>query len=354
MARKAYPVVCLSRLKPKPAGPDQYMKQHFQQIDILKGLAIVAVLLLHSLSREQLDDTYAVFHIWQAVPIFMVLMGLNLGMSNGIKTLHFNRLYTAHYFQKKGLRIVFPLLLLYAIALVLGYVWEQVYAREVYTLGWKNLIGVLPVSGKGNYFITLLLQSLVALPLIGYTFSRWPVVTSSALVLLEVAFQLLAYDIDYFDKDRYLYDAALLRYFSAIALGLWLSRLVTTTSEKRYSWLLMLAGTASGLYLYFHQYQNFSLPYIRPEWQAQMFLSFPYAALVIYAAIVSFPQQSDHIVLRTIALIGKASYHIFLVQVLYFGLIQDDKNIVLNLAVCLLTGLVFYRLESAMSKKVSK
>ncbi|PVY40679.1 acyltransferase family protein [Pontibacter virosus] len=328
------------------------MKQHFQQIDILKGLAIIAVLLLHSLSREQLIASYAVFHIWQAVPIFMVLMGLNLGMSYSSKTLHFDQLYTPHYFQKKALRIIFPLLLMYVISLVAGFVWEQVYAREVYTLGWKNLIGVLPVSGKGNYFITLLLQSLIVLPLIGYTFNRWPVRTSLVLVFVEIVFQLIAYQIPYFEEDRYLYDAALFRYFSAIALGLWLSRLITT-SDKRYSWLLLIAGIGSGLYLYFHQSQGISLPYIRPEWQAQLFLTFPYAALLIFAGILAFPQQSGFAVLQTIATIGKASYHIFLAQVLYFGLVQDDMDIALNLAVCLIAGGVFYWLESYLSKKLS-
>ncbi len=328
------------------------MKQHFQQIDILKGLAIIAVLLLHSVSREQLNASYAVFHIWQAVPIFMVLMGLNLGMSYASKTLHFDQLYTPNYFQKKALRIIFPLLLMYIFALVAGYVWEQIYAREVYTLGWKNLIGVLPVSGKGNYFITLLLQSLIALPLIGYTFNRWPIRTSLVLLLLEIAFQLIAYQISYFEEDRYLYDSALFRYFSAIALGLWLARLILT-SERRYSWLLILAGIASSIYLYFHQYQGISLPYIRPEWQAQLFLTYPYAALMIYLGILTFPQQSNFIAFRIMATVGKASYHIFLVQVLYFGLIKDNTNIALNLTFCLLVGLIFYWLESFLSKKIS-
>jgi peptidoglycan/LPS O-acetylase OafA/YrhL len=328
------------------------MKQHFQQIDILKGLAIIAVLLLHSLSRDQLDASYAVFHIWQAVPIFMVLMGLNLGISCSGKTLHFDQLFTPYYFQKKALRIFFPLLLMYVISLVAGHVWEQVYAREVYTLGWQNLIGVLPVSGKGNYFITLLLQSLIALPLIGYTFNRWPIRTYLVLVLAEIVFQLLANQIAYFEEDRYLYDAALFRYFSAIALGLWLSRLITTP-DRRYRGILLLAGIVSGVYLYFHQYQGISLPYMRPEWQAQLFLTFPYAAMLIYLVILAFPQQSDFIPLRATASVGKASYHIFLVQVLYFGLIQDDTNIALNLSVCLLVGLVFYWLESFLSKKIS-
>ena len=329
------------------------MRQHFQQIDILKGLAIIAVLLLHSLLREQLMASYAVFHIWQAVPVFMVLMGLNLGMSYGSKTLHFNQLYTPHYFQKKALRIVFPLLLIYLFAFVAGYAWEQVYARDVYTLSWKNLIGVLPVSGKGNYFITLLLQSLLVLPLIGYTFNHWPVRTFLVLLLIEVIFQLVAYQLSYFHEDRYLYDAALFRYFSAIGVGLWLSRLIRIP-DKRYSWLLLVAGFASGVYLYFHQYHAFSLPYIRPEWQAQLFLTFPFATLLIYLGILGFPQQSDGLAHRSMALIGKASYHIFLVQVLYFGLIQDDTNIAQNLIICVAAGLVFYWSESFLSKRLSK
>lgn len=329
------------------------MKQHYLQIDILKGLAIIAVLLLHSLTREQLAGSYAVFHIWQAVPVFMVLMGLNLGMSYGSKTLHFDQLYTVHYFQKKSLRIIFPLLLLYVVSLIAGYYWEQVYGREVYTLGWKNFIGVLPVSGKGNYFISLLLQSLIMLPLIGYTFNRWPIRTGFLLVLIEISFQLIAYRIAYLDHDRYLYDAALFRYFGAIGLGLWLSRLITS-SDKRFSWLLLLAGIASGVYLYFHQYHHINLPYIRPEWQAQIFLTFPYAALLIFAGVVAFPQQSSHPVFRAVATVGQASYHIFLVQVLYFGLIVDDTDVALNVGICLVAGLLFYWLETNLSKKISK
>ncbi|WP_101442781.1 acyltransferase family protein [Pontibacter ramchanderi] len=328
------------------------MKQHFQQIDILKGLAIIAVLLLHSLTREQLLKGYAVYHIWQAVPVFMVLMGVNLGMSYGSKTLHFNQLYTPHYWQKKALRIIFPLLLIYIIALVAGYVSEQVYQHEVYTLGWKNLIGVLPVSGKGNYFITLLLQTLIVFPIMGYTFNRWPKITTLVLVLLEVAFQLMAYRISYFEQDRYLYDAALFRYFSAIALGMWLSRLVTAP-ERKLGWFVLIGGLGSALYLYAHQYQGVELPYIIPEWQAQLVLTFPYAALLIYLSMLVFPLQSDQPVLQLLASVGKASYHVFLVQVLYFGLVQDDSDIALNLAICLLAGQTFFWLDTYLIKKIS-
>lgn len=325
---------------------------HYQQIDILKGLAIIAVLLLHSLTREQLVDSYALFHIWQAVPVFLVLMGLNLGISYGSKTLHFEHLYTAHYFSRKAMRIVFPLLIIFVLAIVAGYTWQQLYDRDVYTLGWKNLIGVLPVSGKGNYFITLLLQSLLLLPLIGYTFNRWPVATSVVLVLLEIGFQLIAAQMSYFEQDSYLYDAAFFRYLSAIVLGLWTARMI----EKpflQYGWLLVALGIASGLYLYLLQYQQWRLLPFREAWQSQVLLTFPYAALMVYLGLKAFPQQSDFFAWRVLAFVGQASYHIFLVQVLYFGLVQDDSNILLNLGICVVAGLTFFWAETKLSKKLS-
>ena len=327
------------------------MKQHFQQIDILKGLAIVAVILLHSLSKQELMQSFAVFHIWQAVPVFMVIMGFNLGLSYGSAALKLRLLYTAHYFQKKALRILFPLLLIYGIALIVGYVWQQVYGEDVYTLGWVNFIGVLPVSGKGNYFITLLLQSVLVLPFIGYTFHQRPYLTTVMLVALEVAFLLVSYQIEYFSEDRYLYDAAFFRYLSAIALGLWLAKLASG-EKPGLKWVLIVLGMASAVYLYFHQYQGITLHNIRPEWQAQLALTFPYASLLVYLSILIFPQQSESKLLVSIAHIGKASYHIFLVQVLFFGLIFKGFPVMANLSICLLVGYIFYKLESKLSKKI--
>ena len=329
------------------------MKQHYQQIDILKGLAIVAVIMLHSLTRAELEQSYAIFHIWQAVPVFMVIMGFNLGLSYSSKTLHFHHLYTAHYFQKKGLRILFPLLLMYGIALLAGYLWQQLYGEDVYTLGWENFIGVLPVSGKGNYFITLLLQSVLLLPIIGYSFHHWPFRTTALLILAEVLFLLVTFKVSYLDEERYLYDAAFMRYLSAIAFGLWLSAIISAGKNKG-RWLLAVLATGAAIYLYLLQYQDLQLPHIRPEWQAQLVLAFPYATLLIYLFLQLFPSQSDNPILATMAEAGKASYHIFLVQVLYFGLAPADAGVLSSLVICLLLGYLFYRSETTLAKAIFK
>ena len=37
------------------------------ELDFIKGFAILSVILLHTLNRSMLYETYAYFHIWQAV-----------------------------------------------------------------------------------------------------------------------------------------------------------------------------------------------------------------------------------------------------------------------------------------------
>ncbi|MFD2244830.1 acyltransferase family protein [Pontibacter ruber] len=328
-------------------------KQHYQQIDVLKGLAIVAVIALHTFTKATLIQTYAVYHIWQAVPVFLVLMGYNLGLSGAGRPVSFNHLYSRSYFQKKGSRILQPFVIIFIVALLLGLLWLLLFDRNIYTFGWYTLVGVLPVSGKGNYFITMLLQSVLLLPLVSYGFKKKPLLTGLVLLLLEISFLLLSKNIAFFDKDNYLYDAALPRYFSAIALGLWLSKITQHTSIKQMQLLLLMAA-ASIVYLYLVQYKGYYISYFRREWQLQNFLGFPYAALLIFTVIKLFPQQSNNILLRSIAELGKASYHIFLVQVLYFGLFPQEDSLLQNQLLCLTLGYLFFRIELPLIGLVNK
>ena len=41
------------------------------ELDFIKGFAILSVILLHTLNRSMLYETYAYFHIWQAVLLFV-------------------------------------------------------------------------------------------------------------------------------------------------------------------------------------------------------------------------------------------------------------------------------------------
>jgi len=86
------------------------------QIDMMKGLAIVSVIVIHSvLNNQVLTYSLAGLYIWQAVPVFIVILGLNASMSfrrKGYTSLR--DLYSKSYVINRFERIVFPTLLIFA------------------------------------------------------------------------------------------------------------------------------------------------------------------------------------------------------------------------------------------------
>lgn len=320
-------------------------KQNYQQIDVIKGFAIVSVLLLHSLPEKTILNTYSVFHIWQAVPIFMVLMGLNAGMALPEKDRLLAELYSRKYFQKKFKRIVVPVILVFLGSILVGLAWWGITGVNKLDFRASNLMGVLPVPGPGNYFITLVLQSVLLLPLIKFGFRHHAYITLITLVVLEVLFLLIADDLRLFTRNNYLYSAALPRYFSAIAFGLVLSKFIFRPARTTKIILITSMAVISSAYLLEITYRDLEIPGIKPEWEAQNVLTFSYAAFIILVLFKLLPQQSDNWFLKGLAALGVASYHIFLVQIVYFGLIPPKTNVLLNLTICLGLGLLFCRKE---------
>ncbi len=316
-------------------------------------MAIVAVLLLHSLPKQTLLQTYAIYHIWQAVPVFMVIMGLNLGLSASGKAVYFKELYTRSYFQKKAVRILQPIILIFILSLLIGWLWLVIFNENKFTFNVYTFVGLLPISGRGNYFVTLLLQSVLLLPLIGFWLRKKPILTTALLVLAEVCFHILSKNIPLFATEKYMYDAAFPRYFSAIALGFWLSKMLTKKPAPQLILLLILSGV-SIFYLYLQVYQSLSIPYFRQEWQTQNLFAFAYAGLLIMLIFKIFPGNSQNRLLQLIGLAGKASFHIFLVQVVYFGLFPSQQPVWQNLLVCLLSGWLFYKFETRFTTPLTK
>ena len=59
------------------SNPDQ----HIEYIDFVKGVSALSVILLHTLPAVVLKGTFAVYHIWQAVPVFLFI-SFYLGFRN--------------------------------------------------------------------------------------------------------------------------------------------------------------------------------------------------------------------------------------------------------------------------------
>ena len=163
------------------------------------------------------------------------------------------------------------------------------------------LAGVLPASGPGNYFITLLFQYVLLLPVLRWLFDEGPWVGALSTFAASLAFELEAHAS--WDSSRISTPRARSATSSPSGLGMWLatdgySVLPDRIAEHRVSRGLRTRIRVSG------SSGNF--------WQPQNLVGFGYAAALVEAGLHYLPCRKE----SPLARLGTASYHIFLVQIL--------------------------------------
>ena len=155
----------------------------FFQIDFLKALMIFLVIFDHYVYWDVKNEIGVA--LWEriSIPVFLVILGFNMGLSfraQGAKSL--KQLYSWSYFKKKILRYVVPFLILYGASTFIGlfmygFDFIAMYDNQFYPgHGVINLFNfILPFWGPGNWFIPVLFQSILVVPLIYWAFSKKPV-----------------------------------------------------------------------------------------------------------------------------------------------------------------------------------
>ena len=333
-------------------------KKHVPAIDFIKGIAIIFVILLHSIPKQTLESILAIFHIWQAIPLFFIIMGYNMALSFRRRRYDCSAKYMKEYFCSRLKRIAPPFLAIYALSLIIG-----VYRGFDYSFLWI-FIGRFPLDLPGNYFVSMIFQFVLIFPFLWMIFTKQPKLMLVLAFLLDLSFQLTAPYITVFENNYYLYNANILRYLFAIALGMWISKNPELFSRKN---RFILAGSVvSFLYLVSVAFFSFRLPFIAYDgmWIAQNVISFFYPAAIVLIILKIFPRIQKVPLQQFICLMGKASYHIYLTQLLILGIgfgtsythqISAQMTmcyvIFRNLANCIILGLSFYLFETWLKKK---
>jgi peptidoglycan/LPS O-acetylase OafA/YrhL len=294
-------------------------------VDAIKGFAIVSVLLIHSLPRHVLADSYAVFHIWEAVPLLIMMMGYT-GVLARVQPIR-------AYFRRRAVRLLIP----WAVAWLAGVAFVALRGDLASVIRPDVLLGALPLKGaSGNYFITIVAQFVLVLPLLRKLLDRGPWVFIGTCLALDLSFQLVA---GHFGLSDYAFKACLLRYLFAVGLGMLIAK-------GRNPWVLAPFSIA----FLFAWARGFRMPFIAQTWQAQSLFAAGYpAALVLLGLKLQYPSF-----LRTL---GRMSWHIFLVQALWFGgvgsallrhlpiTLSTGPRVLLDVAACLVLGVLFALVE---------
>ncbi|HWD76089.1 MAG TPA: acyltransferase [Solirubrobacteraceae bacterium] len=318
-----------------------------RQIDVVKGLAIIGVMVQHAFSSSILQDSWEILYAGQAVPIFFVIMGLNAAQSMARRRVKFLAdLYDSDYVKGRVQRLVAPIGWIWPVALIAAVLVGAVH------IGPLVLVGVLPISSApGNYFVTIMLEFAVLFPAVFWYFNRAPVATTLVVAAADVGFELLAPHVHALGAagpaHGYIYDAAIVKYGLAIMAGVWLSRVEL---GGRGLALLTLLALGSVVYLVVvHQDPNGLTWLVSSFSRTTNFISVFYAVWLTYMGIRLIPAQSSGTVYRALEKLGRASYHVFLVQIVWFGAITTRSwpMAIIGILACSAIGYAFYLLMTS-------
>ena len=309
---------------------------YYFQIDLLKAIIIIFVISEHALYKLPVEIRDAmVVHLWQrlSIPFFVVILGYNMGLSfkrSGKKSL--KKLYSSHYFKKKIWRYGFPYLLFYVTSLIVGLFiygsFESIISNQLYPLNDERhlLLGIAPFWGPGLWFIPFLFQTILIMPIIYKGFSGktvWALMTLILCIAINFITSLLMFfifgDIGSIEEWRnmtFLY-MTIFMYIGGIGLGMWFSR-----NHKLFSWhnsFMWILFPLCAYYIYLFQFHDFEFEFMRSDYNI---IFYTYVAFIFLILMLIPPKNPKNKFIKGITWIGKSSYHIFLVQIFYFGLVK--------------------------------
>jgi hypothetical protein len=367
-------------------------KGNYFQIDLLKAVMIAFVIIDHSLGYT--NHWGFGLELWErtAIPMFLIILGFNWGNSfkkQGKETLR--ELYSIEYFKKKFWRFLFPYLIFYLVSTTVGFIIYGSIFPETFSENWFLEYIVFQKSllqGPGNWFIPVLFQSILLIPLLYWFFIKSPILTLTLCFIIEFSMHLFLFffigpiiSLDLWNKEIY-FRQTILVVLSAIGMGLWFSRDHDLFSKKNlFVWSLF---PFSLVYMIAWDFFNFRLEFdgsgiVRGDYN---YITFIYSALIFLIVLRLVPKNPHNWMSKSISAMSKSTFHVYLTQdvfyitlyILYndvwiapgfnglvnvFGIVSDDflTNIgflIINWIICFSVGVFWWYCEHKFLKLIKR
>lgn len=322
--------------------------QRIEFLDYLKAICVIMVIITH---YEWADKTSPFFTmlINMAVPVFMIVSGYNFAMSNRKKAEgKLSKMYGWSMIKPKLVRFLVPFFAICFIEMAL-LVGEN---REIDPLR----IFLLGAYGPGSYYVPVMLQLLIIFPIIYILVERN---AKLGITIAAVANLLFEVGVKVFEMEKYYYRLSIGRYILLIAFGCYLY-LHPEHRVKRYQmWAMFLAGLAYIIAVFGFDKELVLFGYWKTTAMPIAFYIFPIVILLFRRFYHStIPGALGGL----LTWIGKASYHIFLVQMVYYhfelgGAIMQAAwyiAVPFNILVSVPLGLAFYEIDNKFISKMKQ
>ncbi len=331
------------------------MTERNRFIDILKGILAVFVILLHSSINP---DTRLVlgFPFWanMAVPGFMFLsgyVGTKSFYSKNIKT--FKGMYAHKGLFARFIRLIIP----FSIAYILEWIVFRIFGIYmvnivVYGLRAAFFDYLRGGIGQGSYYFPIMIQFVFLLPIIVLIVGKFKEWGLAGMFVANALWELLKNAVGMSD---YTYRFIIFRYLFIIAAGVYFA--IFNHVKSKYSGIIYFFMIIIGLFTTtIFSYTDYS-PKLVNMWKTTSFVTVLYL-VPLFEYLTS--DKFKNVKCSLLELAGKASFNIFLVQMIYYNFAEKMLELVkynwlfvlISVINCVAAGIVFYLLESAFTKKV--
>lgn len=333
-------------------------ENHF--INYVKAFCILLILITHSAINEDIRKLFIFpFIIGMAVPIFIFLTGFNYSNSNlrrGFET--FLSMLNLKLILRRFLRLAIPFSIVLTIEILFNIGGDYsshgffTYFINSHALPSNFFIGGF---GPGSYYFPVMMQLIIMFPFLYYVIHKF---NSKGLVLIFILNLLYEIICNLINIDSATYRLQSFRYLLCFSTGIWFAhnKLFKNTIVLN---SLLIIGI---LWISLTSYVNTNLPF-NNGWGVFPCLSTFYLFPVFYYFYNKLNDKtlSNKFFDTIFSLLGKASWHIFLVQMVYYTCINNDSlfknlplvlNILINIGICSIIGILFYEVESLLTKKL--
>jgi hypothetical protein len=343
-------MVTMVRISEKKSNEKITNSNRFWQIDFLKAFSMALVILDHSTTHAQ--NFVLASPLWQriAIPVFMVVLGFNWAKSlNNKGHLPYRVLFSwRNYWRNKIVRFLLPYAILYGISTILFFSFNRQVPGLIWSDPWFRYIGFTLVYGPGLWFIPTLFVTILVFPAIYIIFDffrRIPMLSKvsflGSLIGLGTCFGIevgLTYFIGFIlpitgIPATYAFLFTPFNLMVGIGLGIWLSQ-----NHKWYTLrnaIIWILGIISLGFIIVYTFNPTPDPFLNPnlfkiidfakrllDWSIPdyCFLFTPYSAMLVLIFLNILPKGPKGGFARFISMLSRSTYHIFIVQILYFSI----------------------------------
>lgn len=276
---------------------------HLDYIDYIKGLAAISVILLHTLPDVVIKGSFAIFHIWQAVPVFLfisIYLGFRNLENNGV---FFKGYYSYNRFKRIFIKLWVPLLILA--------VPEAIYF--FITGNNEKAVGCLLCynNGPGSYYIWCYMQIWLLMPVIYLLLKRLGIfVGGGILLVVSVLFDFL--------WERFVGIMPGFTCFRYLFLSVPAYMYLKGANLKKITPLFLFSIFYLALMLY-SKAPVVADSLLPDGWEAQTSLGFFYTLFLFVILVKVYGKLKESKIKQYITHLGTISWELFIVQMILLG-----------------------------------